>query len=196
MHGVLCVLKTLAAGGNESEENEEMRKSSEDEYIKNIAQNKALEAIDTLCAAMYRETVGVERARRADVKMRQQRARHRGFSMDVRGGDARAARGQISPKSGSSPNRPKKQSIAGSTGSPIDDIGLLSSSPPLSSGGLIHTNEALVKKRMSFDTTSNAISRLFSKKLASVKRKKLPRRSLPKIRIFQKELKRRTRPQL
>ena len=124
MHGVLCVLKTLAAGGNESEENEEMRKSSEDEYIKNIAQNKALEAIDTLCAAMYRETVGVERARRADVKMRQQRARHRGFSMDVRGGDARAARGQISPKSGSSPNRPKKQSIAGSTGSPIDDIGL------------------------------------------------------------------------
>ena len=164
MHGVLCVLKTLAAGGNESEENEEMRKSSEDEYIKSIAQNKALEAIDTLCAAMYRETVGVERARRADVKMRQQRARHRGFSMDVRGGDARAARGQISPKSGSSPNRPKKQSIAGSTGSPIDDIGLLSSSPPLSSGGLIHTNEALVKKRMSFDTTSNAISAAFQQK--------------------------------
>ena len=55
-NSVLCVLKTLAAGGNESE-GTKMRKSSEDEYIKNIAQNKALEAIDTLCAAMYRETV-------------------------------------------------------------------------------------------------------------------------------------------
>ena len=87
---MLCVLKTLAAGGNESEENEEMRKSSEDEYIKSIAQNKALEAIDTLCAAMYRETVGVERARRADVKMRQQRASSR--FLDGRSGRRRESR--------------------------------------------------------------------------------------------------------
>ena len=169
MHGVLCVLKALAGGVNESyEENEEMRKSDVDEYIKTIAQNKALEAIDTLCAAMYRETVGIERARRADMKMRQQRARHRGLSLDVRSGDARAARGQISPKSGTSPSRPqtKKPPLAGSAGSPSDDIGLLSSSPPLGGGGggLIHTNEAFTKKRMSFDTTSNQISAAFQQK--------------------------------
>ena len=170
MHGVLCVLKALAGGVNESyEENEEMRESSVDEYIKTIAQNKALEAIDTLCAAMYRETVGIERARRADMKMRQQRARHRGLSLDVRSGDARAARGQISPKSGMSPSRPqtKKPPLAGSAGSPSDDIGLLSSSPPLGGGGgggLIHTNEAFTKKRMSFDTTSNQISAAFQQK--------------------------------
>jgi hypothetical protein len=167
MHGVLCVLKALAGSASEKneEENEEMRESKVDEYIRSIAQSKALEAIDTLCAAMYRETVGVERARRADVKMRQQRARQRGLSLDVRSGDARTARGQISPKSGTSPSRPKKQPFAGSSGSPNDDIGLLSSSPPLGGGGgLIRTNEAFTKKRMSFDATSNQISAAFQQK--------------------------------
>ena len=173
-----------------------MRESDVDEYIKTIAQNKALEAIDTLCAAMYRETVGIERARRADMKMRQQRARHRGLSLDVRSGDARAARGQISPKSGTSPSRPqtKKPPLAGSAGSPSDDIGLLSSSPPLGGGGgggLIHTNEAFTKKRMSLIPHLTRFRLRFSKKHASVIQKKSPRRSLPRIKIFHTEVKRR-----
>jgi hypothetical protein len=168
MHAVLCLLKTLASGGidceSEEEENDKQksRESTTDEYIKNIARNKALEAIDTLCAAMYRETVGVDRARRADAKRRQERTRQRGgLSID-------SHNGPISPKSTSSTQREHKQPMSASS----SDAGVGPFSPV--AAGIIRTSDAFTKKsRTSFDTTSNAISAAFQQKNRDVKADKI-----------------------